>query len=111
MDLPSHNEFVANTRQRLVVVCQSMLSGKISFLEGAVEVCSLRDTIEVSADDPDLRAFIVICSETDHLPLANIQHRWSAQALERLRPEIDHAEIWAKSIATEACENLIRRFA
>ena len=83
---PSHSEFVAAERKKLLTLCQAMLSGEIFFFEGAAQVCSLRHNIEVAEDDPDLRAFVVIQSETDHLPLRDIQHRWSPEALERLRP-------------------------
>lgn len=110
VDHPSHSEFVAKERQKLVALCRAMFSGEMSFFEGAAQVCLLRHTIEVPEDDLDLRAFVVIESETDHLPLKNIQHHWSAEALEQLQPEFERTEVWAKPFASIACENLIKRF-
>ena len=108
---PSHGEFVAKERQRLVTLCRAMLSGEVSFFEGAVQVCSLSGNIDAPEADPDLEAFQLIRSETDHLPLKDIQHRWSLEAIERLRPEFENTEVWAKPFASKACENLIKRFA
>jgi hypothetical protein len=110
VDHPSHSEFVAKERQNLVALCRAMLSGEMSVFEGAVQVCSLRHNIEVPEDDADLEAFVLIQSETDHLPLKDIQHRWSAEALERIQPELEKTEVWAKPFASVACENLIKRF-
>ena len=111
VDHPSHSEFVAKERQKLVALCRAMLSGEVSFFEGAVKACSLRHNIEAPENDPDLQAFVLIESEADHLPLKDIQHRWSAEAIERLKPEFEKTEQWAKPFASVACENLIKRFA
>ena len=111
VDHPSHREFVTKERQKLVALCRAMLSGEVSFFEGAVQVCSLRHNIEVPEEDSDLEAFVLIQSATDHLPLKDIPHRWSAEAIKRLQPEFEKTEVWAKPFASKACENLIKRFA
>ena len=48
----------------LVLLCRQMLSGELSFFEGAIEVCSLRFSIGVPDTDTDLLAFVAIESET-----------------------------------------------
>ncbi len=105
------NESETRERRELVALCRAMLSGELSYFEGALRVCHLRLNIGVPEDDPDLMAFVGISSETDHLPPKRIQHRWSPEALRRLQPEFDKTEVWAKSFASKACENLITRFA
>ena len=110
-DRLSRSEFEAGERQKLVALCHAMLAGEMSFFEGAARVCSLRHNIGVPEDDSDLQAFVLIESETDHLPLKDIQHRWSSEALQSLQPELEKTEVWAKPFALRACENLIKRFA
>lgn len=110
-DRPARNESEVKNRQDLVALCRAMISGELSYFEGALRVCPLRFNIGVSEDDPDLMVFAGISSETDHLPPKHIQHRWSREALQRLQPEFERTEVWAKSFASKACENLIERFA
>ncbi len=110
MDSPALNESQAQARERLVSLCRQMLAGELSFFEGAIQVCSLRSSIGVPDADPDFQAFVVIWSETDHLPPRHVQHRWSSTALLRLQPEFEQTETWARGFANQACENLIKRF-
>jgi hypothetical protein len=110
-DTPALNESEENARQKLVALCRAMLAGELSFFEGAIQVCSLRFSIRVPEDDPDLTAFVIIGSETDHLPPRHAQPFWSSYSLQRLQPEFEKTEAWARSFAVEACKNLIGRFA
>ena len=110
IDSPALNESQAQARERLVLLCRQMLSGELSFFEGSILVCSLRFMVGVPEFDHDLLTFVAIESETDHLPPRQVQHRWSAEALRRLQPEFEKAEILAKELATQACLNLIERF-
>ena len=109
-DAPALNEDEERARKRLVELCSSMLSGKLSYFEGAVLVCNLRSRLRVRDDDPDLTAFILIQSETDHLPLQAVRHRWSPDARRKLEPEFEQTEVWAQPFASEACERIIKRF-
>lgn len=86
-----------------------MLNGDLSFFEGAIQVCSLRFSVGIPEFDPDLLVFVAIETETDHLPLSHVQHRWSNDALQRRQPEFEKTENWAKEVANQACQNLIKR--
>jgi hypothetical protein len=110
MDSPALNEFQAQARERLVLLCRQMLIGELSFFEGAIEVCSLRSSVGVPHTDPDLLAFVAIESETDHLPPHHVQNQWASAALLRLQADFEQTETWAKEFASQACQNLIKRF-
>lgn len=88
-----------------------MLAGVLSYFEGATQVCSLRFNIGMCDSDPDLLAFVTVESESDHLPPRHVQHRWSSASIQRLQPELEKTEIWAKGVATQAGHTLIERFA
>lgn len=104
------NEAQALARERLVLLCQKMLNGELSFVEGAIQAFSLRANVGVPESDPDLLSFVAIVSETDHLPASHVQQHWSSEALQRLQPEFEEAEVWAKGVASEPCKNIIARF-
>lgn len=89
-----------------------MLSRELSYHEGAFVVLRLRDRVGGVPDfDEDFNAFVVINSETDHLPLKAQQAFWDQMALERLAPEYENVEEWAGTFAQFSCEKLIERFA
>lgn len=110
-DRPALNEYEAQARESLVGLAAAMLEGKVSFFEGAVQVLRLKSAVGGIADrDPHFDAFVVIESDTDHLPLEAQQHLWNAKALADLQSEFERTEIWAAGFATAACRGLIERF-
>jgi len=52
-DAPALNESQAQARESLVLLCRQMLSGELSFFEGAIQVCGLRFKIGVPEFDSD----------------------------------------------------------
>lgn len=106
----THEAYVASVRKLVGDTAQSMLSGKLSFLEGARSLSSLRHEAAILHDDADFMVFVAISSETDVLPIGKVRQFWSHDALEKLDTEIIEAELWAKKLGGDACESLIRRF-
>jgi hypothetical protein len=99
------------SRRKIVALAMDMLKGRLSYFEGAVQLLALQHRVGGVGDrDPDFDAFVVIESETDHLPHRAQQHLWSAAALERHAPDIAHTEKWAADFAPDACKNIIGRF-
>ncbi len=103
-------EYLAALQANIGQVAKAMLNGETSFLEGAIELSSLLHQAELT-EDPDLSIFSAVASETDSLPIGPVRQHWSKTALERLDPELQKAEEWAKQVAGGACESLARRFA
>lgn len=98
-------------RALLVKFAREMLSGELSFIEGAAAVVRLRGRIGGVGDfDEDFMTFVAIDSETDHLPLQAQWPLWDKSALERLAPEFEKAQEWASTFALASCNNLIGRF-
>ena len=111
MDRPLLNESERKARQTLVTLAKAMINKDLSFFEGAPKILSLKDDIGGIYDkDQDFDVFVVILSETDHLPLEQQKHLWSKEALAKLEIEFRETEEWANTFAQEACENLITRF-
>ena len=72
------SEFQRHQGQRVVSVATDMLSGRLSFLEGARLLSHLRVALRLPVDDPDFLPFVATDSETDHLPLGDVRRFWSA---------------------------------
>lgn len=98
-------------KNHLTGTLRAMLNRDVTFFEGAKVVVELRGAISaISESDPDFNAFLLIYSETDHLPYAEQRHLWDPDALARLAPEFEKTEIWAAQFAEKACKNLLCRF-
>jgi hypothetical protein len=103
-------------RRRVVALAEQMLSGRITYLEGAAQLVLLEHAVgdiavgEGDSHDPDFEPFWLITREASHLPLEQQRPLWSAGALARLAPELSSREAWAKSVATGACTNLMQRY-
>jgi hypothetical protein len=98
-------------REHLLDLLDAMLRGRLSYFEGAAQVLKIdRRLLGIAERDSDFDKFVLIRSETDHLPLSQQQSLWSTDALEKLQDEFIRTEEWAKTFAPEACKNLIARF-
>jgi hypothetical protein len=103
-------EEIERARMKIGQLARDMLEGKVSFVEGARRVWRLGSDARLPESDPDLTTFRGIESETDSLPIGKVRDLWATDALERLRPEIERAEDWAKQFGRTACQNLVNRF-
>ena len=103
-------EYLRAQGEQAAAVAADMLSGSLSFLEGARLLSRLRTCLSLPADDPDFSLFVAVDSETDHLPLGSVREHWSTDALARLQPEIQIAESHARQSCTHAAQAIIERF-
>lgn len=106
----SHEEYVAATRAKVVALARSMLEGKTSFLEGAIQMRRFEREVDVPERDPDFEVFNIIESDTDWLSIGPPRMHWLPEALAKHEPMIVEHEAWAKKFAAEACRSLIQRF-
>ncbi len=89
----SANDREMEARHRIVELANEMLAGRLSYFEGAAEIATLRHKLSgIPERDPDFDAFVLIESETDHLPLEAQRPLWAAAALKRLEPEFRRIE-------------------
>jgi hypothetical protein len=106
----SHEEYVGVKRARVHELASGMLDGSIHYLEGAIELSSLRFEVEVSADDQDFLVFTAVAAEIDHLPIGATRQFWSKDALECHEAEIQESIKWAKEFSLSQCKSLSERF-
>jgi hypothetical protein len=101
---------VNEARRKIAQICSAMLEGSTSYIVGARQIVRLRFDARLE-HDPDILPFVGADSETDALPLSeDIKRLWSPNALEKLQPEIDRAEQWARNFLEPRCQALVTRF-
>jgi hypothetical protein len=101
---------IVAARRAIFHAAQDMLAQRLSYIEGARKIHASIRAAKVNEVDPDLVPFIGIISETDALPTEQTRSLWQAAALQRLQPEIDRSEAWARQLAETHCRNLVERF-
>ena len=106
----NHGQYVHKQRTRAAEVAQAMLDGSIPYLDGAIELSSLRHQVDVPENDPDFLAFTLVASEIDHLPIGAARRYWSEEALDRHEPEIYRSTQWAKEVSWSRCKAIVERF-
>ena len=107
----THEEYVAMQRRRVAELARQILAGEIDVLDGACKIKALRFEVEVEDWDQDFIPFVLVESETDHLPIGIEALNWSDEALVRKEPELKHAREWALETVSAACASLVTRFA
>ncbi|MBV1911224.1 MAG: DUF2489 domain-containing protein [Kangiellaceae bacterium] len=106
----SYEEYIEKQRKRAVEVASEMLDGSIHYLEGAIELSSLRFEVGLPEDDKDFLVFSGVSSEIDHLPIGAPRQYCSNEALERYETEIQESIEWAKEVSLPECKSIVTRF-
>ena len=106
----SNEEYIKKKQARIGEVALGMLDGSVHYLEGSIELASLRHEIGAYENDPDFIVFVAILLEIDSLPMEAPRQKWSAEALARHEPEIKKSIEWAKEISLPQCQSLVERF-
>lgn len=102
----------ANVAWRLLAdAADRMLTGELSFLDGARVILAHRRSARIPEDDPDIAAFVAVESETDHLPVGAQRRYWSNEALHEKASDVARAEAWARKTADAEAQALLMRFA
>jgi Protein of unknown function (DUF2489) len=100
---------------KIVAICEAILNEEIGIIAGSqrlsrLEVELLHRKVGWFQRDEDFLTFVVIDSETDHLPINLDRHNWSLKALARRDEELAKAEALYKEATFAACRILIERF-
>ena len=98
--------------KRVIEIAQSILDGDTGIIAGSRLLASLRFEIGLANPDfdEDFIVFMVIDSETDHLPIGKYREGWAADALARKDAEVTAIEERARGDALAGCLRLIERF-
>jgi hypothetical protein len=88
-----------------------VLAGDVALIDATQELFRLAIQLGLEEGDSIYDDLRLIASETDRLPLGQVRQFWAAEALKRLEPEIEHAEIWAREFGLDTCRSIVSRYA
>lgn len=106
-----HNErFLEEKCSEVANTARLIRDGKMNIVEGALRLSALRHDVSRKDFDDDFMLFVVIASETDHLPVGEVRKQYSPDALRKADREIEEVEKFYRVEVQAACEKLIARF-
>ncbi len=88
--------------QRLIDLCHSVISGQTSIIEGARSILAYREDMG-EGDNKGWNIFVVVESDSDHLPVGEIRQHWAEDALRAKDIEIKNFESFYRKPMIEAC--------
>jgi|GEM_PF-1771232 len=96
-------EFVKEFR-RLRALCQRIIDGEESIIEGSRKMLPYRSWMKEEANDV-WTIFLIVDSESDHLPVGDVRALWNQQALIEKDKEIKQIEdFYRKDVQQAAAE-------
>jgi prolyl-tRNA editing enzyme YbaK/EbsC (Cys-tRNA(Pro) deacylase) len=102
----SGDQYWLDCLKELHQLCISILDGSGSLVEGSRTIPALIDRVGIRGAIND-KLFVVIDSETDHLPFGDVLQYWNKEALKKLEPEIAKSEAWAREVGLAEIEKLL----
>ena len=103
------SDLTRDEKATLVAVARKIISEEIDFLDGCHEIAHLLIGFPYE-NDQDLCIFVLVNSETDHLPLGSTRKHWDPTALEKRDKEIQNYIDRYKKDVVIASRNIILRF-
>jgi hypothetical protein len=97
-------------REEVAATARGIASGEVSLLDGARRIAALRFEIEGCERDEDLKVFVVIDSETDHIPKTAARSLCTQSWLENCDAELRDIGVFYERQIRDACNKLIARF-
>jgi hypothetical protein len=96
-------------RGQIVAICEAVLAEELGVIAASRRL-NLLGLELLNGRDEDFGEFLVVDSDTDHLPVDSERHNWSVEALNRKDKEIAEAQSFYKEEVDAACKKLIERF-
>ena len=106
----SHEAYIEGRQAEAVRFAQSLLSGNAEFLVAIRHLSCLRNEIGTNSSDQDFSLFLVIDSETDHLPAGEVKSLCSPEWLQKANTEIEAIQALYRVELAAACNKIVGRF-
>ena len=97
-------------KKAIVELATALIAGSIPFLTGIRGLNALQREVVEHDDDKDFTLFVVIDSETDHLPSTEMRQSCSKSWLKTADKEMDEVNNHYNEQVLAACLKLVSRF-
>ena len=106
----SADKYLATVRAEIVRTARMLQAGEIGFLDGIRDLASLRHEIAPDGHDQAFMVFVIIDSESDHVPKSESRTLCSASWLDQCDNEIGELQALHTQDVNSACKQLIELF-
>lgn len=106
----SHEAYIEGLRVEAVRHAKALLANQSEFLVAIRHLSCLRHEIGTSSSDEDFNIFLVIDSDTDHLPAGEAKSLCSPEWLQKSEAEVKKIQDFYHSELVVACNKIIERF-
>ena len=101
---------VAALREQIAATAKALRWRELPFLDGVRQLNALGHAVSQRGHDQDFMDFVVIESETDHIPKSSAREMCAPSWLDQCDSEIREVEEFYGKRVDSACERLIERF-
>ena len=98
-------------RKQILSIARALLAGEIDVLHAAEQIAGYADSLDPKYQDPDLRTFGAISSETDHYLVIDSVAGWHPDDREAREAEYEAANNFYAEAATRAAKALLEKLA
>lgn len=102
-------EYRAYLQGKVIAICEAVLNDEIGIIAASRILDSLGNQL-VGVHHDDFMLFLVISSETDHLPVDYDRKNWNPDALKKKDQEILDNEAFYRDKVVEQCKFLIAKY-
>jgi hypothetical protein len=104
-------EKINKLKRMAVALSSNIMEGKVGLIAGCIQMGKIAHEIfENPVENEDFVIFIVVSSDTDHLPTEETSKYWDQEILKEKKKEIDYIENYYKDDVFKACKSIIDRF-
>ena len=107
----SRDAYLQRQRNKMLQFARSLLSGEGEFLLAIRNIAGLLPEIDAGEDAQDFAVFLLVDSESHHLPAGAAKSLYSRDWLRRAELEIQELEAFHRAAVAAACEQIIGKFA
>ena len=105
----THEEYLADQRNRAVEVASRILEGSIGLTEGIRNLLLFQKEMG-RAKDPEFLFFAGIASETDDFPVGDARKNWNEIALKQKDADLKEYEDRIRPTVLDACRRFVQKY-
>lgn len=95
--------------KRLCMLCNRIMNGQESIISGCIKMSQYRFWMK-EEDNSNWDIFMIVSSDTDHLPIGDVREYWSTYALKEKDLEIGKIEIFYREDVVKAIKNIFQQY-
>lgn len=106
----SRETYIEGLKAEAVGLAKALIANEVEFIVAIRHLSCLRHEIGTSSSDEDFNLFLIIDSQTDHLPAGGAKAFCSPEWLQKSGKEVEDSYVFYHVELMAACRKIIERF-